>query len=222
MRIVLWTLNVLLLILPVVAGAQDIRGGRLRGGGYWGGGGYDHASTFAEGAQRGFADIVRSAGARNLMDSEAAINWTVARRNDIANRLYGTETYFQMRAVNRRARAAERGPRPSMEDLIRLAKAGKPKQLSPSEFDPLSGAIQWPSALLGEEYKDDLSRLEAIYAKRAADGFLSGEQLVEVRGLVQNVEAELKQNLQKYPPQSYTQAKNFLKSLAYEAILPPK
>ena len=88
----------------------------------WGYGyGYRHASTYEEGVQRGFADIVRSAGAKNLMDSEAAINWEQARRAYFDNRVYGTQKYFELRARNRQARAEERGPRPTMQDLIRLS-----------------------------------------------------------------------------------------------------
>ena len=90
-----------------------------------------HSSTYEEGVQRGFADIVRSAGAANLMNSEAAKKYEDARRKNIDNRVYGTEKYFQMRQINRAARAAERGRQPTMEDLIRYASQRAPDRLSP-------------------------------------------------------------------------------------------
>ena len=64
-------------------------------------GSYHHASTAAEGAARGMADVVRSAGAANLMNSEAAINIEDARSKYIDNRMQATNTYFQMKTVNK-------------------------------------------------------------------------------------------------------------------------
>jgi len=48
-----------------------------------GGGGYHHASTVEEGAARGMADVIRSRGAANMMNSEAAINYEQARKSNI-------------------------------------------------------------------------------------------------------------------------------------------
>ena len=47
------------------------------------------------------AAVVRSAGAANLMNSEAAIRYEEARSRYFENRLQGTETYFEMRRMNR-------------------------------------------------------------------------------------------------------------------------
>ena len=64
---------------------------------------------------------------------------TQAQKQEIENRAQWTQTYFDMRAVNRAARAAERGPRPTMEQLARIAHEGIPAPLSPSQVDPVSG-----------------------------------------------------------------------------------
>jgi hypothetical protein len=182
---------------------------------------YHHASTVEEGIQRGFADVVRSAGAYNLMTSEAMKNVEDARRKYIDNRMYGTEKYFEQRELNRQARAAARGPRPTMEDAIRYANTRKPNRLSPSELDPLSGDITWPTALRQEQYKENREELDKLYAERAEAGFLSADQLARVDSLTKSMLAQLKDNLQSYPPQVYTQAKSFLQSLAYESLLRP-
>ncbi len=188
----------------------------------WGYGyGYHHASTYEEGVQRGFADIIRSAGAANLMNSEAAKNWEDARRKNIDNRVYGTEKYFQMRQINRAARAAERSRQPSMEDLIRYASQRAPDRLSPTKLDPLTGVISWPTILHGEAYEADRKKLEALYARRSETGLLTPEQLAEVEAAVESMSAELKRNINVYSPQSYSQAKEFLKSLAYESLQRP-
>ena len=75
-------------------------------GGGWGGG--YHSSTLEEGVQRGYADVVRSRGMANLMNSEAAINLQEADKKYLENRLTATQTYFEMRRYNQEARRAER------------------------------------------------------------------------------------------------------------------
>jgi len=182
---------------------------------------HHHSSTYEEGVQRGFADIIRSAGAANLMNSEAAKNYEDARRKNIDNRVYGTEKYFQMRQLNRAARAAERSRQPTMEDLIRYASQRAPDRLSPTALDPLTGVISWPTILRGTAYDSDRQKLELLYASRSATGLLTAEQVAEVDAAVARMSAELKRNINSYPPQSYTQAKEFLKSLAYESLQRP-
>ena len=180
-----------------------------------------HASTYEEGVQRGFADIVRSAGAANLMNSEAAKNYEQARRMKIDNRVYGTEKYFQLRQINRAVRAAERGRKPTMEDLIRYAEQRAPDRLSPSGLDPLTGVISWPALLRSEAYRADREKLELLYASRSATGYLTAEQVAEVGAAIDSISAELKRKLSTYRPQLYSEAKEFLKSLAYESMQRP-
>lgn len=218
MRIMLCALGLLL-----IGGAGNAMAQTGYGyGNPWGyGSGYHHASTAEEGMARGMADVIRSAGAANLMNSEAAGNWQDARRKDIDNRVYGTEKYFEMRSINKQARAAERGPRPSMEDMIRYSNSRKPNRLSPSELDPLTGHIAWPGILRQSQYEGDRNKLDDLYSVRASNGFLSGDQLMQVDSSVKKIQAELKRNVRNLPPQSYVQAKSFLESLAYESRLQP-
>jgi len=187
-------------------------------GGY--GGGYHHASTAAEGAARGMADLVRSQGQTNLNNSAAAINYSVARRNQTDNRSAWTSTYFQMRQENRRARAAERGPRPSMADLVRYAQAGKPKPLSPSELDNITGNVHWPMLLQVDDYQDSRYELEKIFKSRARTGTLSPSDFMRIRQVTTSMLDQLKGNIRELPPQQYMIAMRFLESLAYEASRP--
>ena len=73
------------------------------GAGYGGG-------TVAGNAMNGMASMISAAGDYNLATSAAAVNMTQAQKNEIENRAQWTQTYFDMRAVNRSARAAERAP----------------------------------------------------------------------------------------------------------------
>jgi len=192
-------------------------------GGYYGGGGYpvySHSSTAAEGRLRGMGDLVRSSGQANLDNSAAAVNYTVARSNQIENRNQWTNTYFSMRETNRQARAAERGPRPSMEDLVRYAQVGKPKRLSPGEFDSVSGKIAWPMFLQTDKYADDRATLDQIFSTRASQGAIAPDDYSKARQTIDVMLGNLKKEIREIPPEQYMVAQKFLKSLNYEMVQP--
>jgi len=181
---------------------------------------YYHSSTVAESRDRGMADLVRSAGQAAYDTSEAAKNLTQARSQQIDNDYKWTQTYFAMREENRRARAAERLPRPTEEQLIRYAQADKPKLLDSSQLNPMTGQIAWPRALRRETFEHDRNLLEPIFARRAAsDGVVSDEDYDKAQEIVANMQVQLKQDIDKIAPSDYVVAKNFLNSLGYEAKL---
>jgi hypothetical protein len=108
-----------------------------------------------------------------------------------------------------------------MEDLIRYASQRAPDRLSPSALDPLTGVISWPTVLRSEIYEADRQKLEVLYASRSATGYLTPEQVAEVGAAIDNITAAMKENINTYSPQLYAQAKEFLKSLAYESMQRP-
>ena len=194
------------------------------GGNYYGGGGgygtYHHASTEAEGRLRGMGDLTRSVGQANLSNSAAAINYSIARRNQIDNRAAWTDTYFQMRQANKAYRKAERGPPATMEDLVRFAQVGKPKPLSPGEVDPVSGAINWPILLRSEELAKDRAEVEAAFAKRASQSSLGTEDYMKIRQATGQMASDLKKRIREVPSYEYMISKKFIDSLAYAAGTP--
>jgi hypothetical protein len=207
-----------LLFAVNVARTQDYYGGADVWGRY---GTYHHASTAEEGALRGMADVTRSAGAANLMNSQAAGNWQDAYRKGVENRQYAADTYFEMRAANKAAREAERGPRPTQEDLVRYSQSRMPDRLSPSELDPLTGQISWPPVLRDDQYARYRDALEALYDQRSsAGGYLNTSQRAEVTQTTAYMKDELKKNINSYSSTEYLQAKNFIKGLEYELYAP--
>ena len=78
------------------------------GGGY---GGYSSPGTAAGSAMQGMASCMQAAGERNLANSAAAVNMTQAEKQRIQNYDASVNSYFQMREVNRDARARERAPK---------------------------------------------------------------------------------------------------------------
>ncbi len=190
---------------------------------YYGGGYIDNkASTVGESHARGMSDVIRSQGMANLSNSEAAINMTEATKRNMENRDQWTDTYFQMRQKNRDYRAAERGPRPSREDFVRMAAAGRPAQLSPSELDSVTGAIDWPRALTRPEFAKSRSELENLFAKRAAYGQTNWKDSSQIDAITKKMEADLKGIIRDVSPMDYTASKRFLTSLAHENRQPAK
>ena len=188
----------------------------------WGGwrGGY-HASTAGEGYQRGFADIVRSAGMRNMMNSEAAKNMQDARSKDIQNNLDATKAYFEIKRHRKEYHDSMQKPRPSSEQLFRLAKTGTPGELSHSDLDPVSGGVQWPGILQEEEFKAPREALEALLADRASTGGqFDLEQYRKIAANVEEMQETLKSMINDIPPQVFSQANAFLKKMDYTASRP--
>jgi hypothetical protein len=178
----------------------------------WWGDGY-HSSTVEEGVQRGFADVVRSAGAANLMNSMASKNFEDARQKYIENRLQSTETFFEMRRVNREARDANR-PRPlSTEQYVRLARLQAPDRLSVSQLDPLTGQITWPSVLMIDAFQENRETIERLFRERAG----GVNTFPEIDEACQALVAKVRMSTNLFPqPNDFIRARNFAESLAFE------
>lgn len=176
---------------------------------------YHHASTAAEGYARGMADVVRSAGEYRLRRSEAAINYEQARSKRLDNRLKATNTYFEMRRINKEYRDANRRARLPREDLYRIARENLPDRLSPTQLDPLNGVIFWPPVLLNDPFAAQRKKVEALFAQRAASptGPSSYGDIKEATEVLQN---NLKSRIDDYDTREYLDARRFIESLAYE------
>jgi len=181
---------------------------------------YHHASTAAQGYLDGSANLIYSQGARNVLDAQAALIYAEAQSAMIANREQATETYFAMRAANRDARAAERGPRPTPTDLARMAKIGKPHLLDANQVNHATGEVSWPRLLLGEEFAVFRAEMESLLAQRAVCGKLDRDEQQHLGQTARALQANLEQQIREVPPMDYIEAQQFIKSLAYEARQP--
>jgi hypothetical protein len=199
--------------------------GPFGGGGY---GGVSYGASTAYGSfgrglgafGSGLGDMVRGQGMYNLLTAKAAEQLEEARRRQIENFEEGTETYFAMRRLNRSYRAAEQPSRPTYEDLIRYAEAGRPERLSPSALDIVTGDITWPMILRSDKFKEYREVLGQLFASRAATGTLSSNGYLTVDQVTDAMMAELQQEADNLPPQDYVTARKFIESLAFEAKVP--
>jgi len=224
MRLSGWILVVVSALTPLWAAAQARYAPDpfFNGGGGWGGGwgGWYSPATAAESYQRGFADVVRSAGQANLMNSMAAQNLEQARSMDFDNRVKWTESYYQMRQANRAYRASKRSPRLSEEEIARIARAGLPKRLTSSELDPLTGQITWPVVLRDEQYTPERKELDKLFDQRAVTSSISPEVYEGIQKSTTELLAALKKNINQYKANDWLSAKKFVDSLAYEIRFP--
>jgi hypothetical protein len=212
-------------MLPTGVGIAVLVGGMLPACAQWGGGwGFNrggYASTAGQAAAYGMSEVLRAQGYQNLQNSEAAKNWEEAKTLEMQNRLRWTETYFDMRKVNREARAAERGPPVTQEQAIRWAKMAAPARLKTTDLDPVTGQINYPLLLTQDIYSPYRDRLDSLFSERAASGgSLRYEQFQDIQKTVADFIEALKQRVNEYNAGDYGVARTFLNSLANEARQP--
>jgi hypothetical protein len=211
----IWILMVVV-AYPVIAMAQTgSPGASARSDTYQPG--YSGGTTAAGSALSGMASVISAKGDYNLSTSAAAINMTQAQKNEIQNRQQYTNAYFDMRATNKAAREKEAGPRPTMEQIVKMSKEGVPKPLSPSEMDAISGKIAWPSTLQQDNFAGGRSEIEQLFSTRARYGGLGYSDQMKVREVVDSMFVELKTQIRQIPPQDYVACRDFLSSLSFAA-----
>lgn len=180
--------------------------------------GFDRPATAGESYARGSADLVRSAGLATMLTSAAARNFEEARSRFLDNRLKGTETYLEMRRRRREYRDENRRPRPTSEQLFRLAREAAPAPLAPDQLDPVRGTINWPALLQTEAFREQRETLDVLFAQRArSSGRIDWDQFQQIRSLVEEMQETLREKLPDIPPQVFSQSNAFLRQLRHKA-----
>lgn len=186
---------------------------------YGGGAGYGYGggagTTPAGSAMTGMSNVISAKGDFALSTSAAAVNMTQAQKQEIQNRQEYTNTYFDMRATNKQARAAEEGPRATMEQLARIAHEDAPKALSPGEMNEVTGKLSWPQALQLDSYAAGRKKLEELFGTYSQMGNLNYADQVKARQIISTMNDQLKAQIRTIPATDYTTCKRFLKSLMY-------
>lgn len=177
-------------------------------------GDYGHASTAAEGALDGMANVVSAQGSYNLQTSQAAINMTQAQSQEIANRQQYANTYYQMRAQHD-AYEAKKHPRPTEEQLVHLAQSEAPKGLPTGSVDKETGKLNWPTLLQYPDFAKQQEVVETLLKKKSANGMLGAQDAQQFTEAIEQMAVTLKRGITKVPPQQYMTAYDFLKQLLY-------
>jgi hypothetical protein len=185
--------------------------------GGWGGYG---GTTAAGSAMQGMASCVQAAGNYNLSTSAAAINMTVAERNQIQNSQEFTNTYFEKQRVNRAAQAAQRQPPMSAEAMARWSQASRPKPLASQQLDPVSGKLNWPYVLQKDDFSEQRKQLDSAFAQRARYGAMLPDAVEQVSEVTDAMLDQLRGMVRDLKTNEYLAAKTFVERLAYEANKP--
>lgn len=192
-------------------------GGGYGGYGYWGYEGTTVAGSYA----RGLASLVRSVGDYRLASSAAAVNWSVARNRNIQNDKLWVDTYLALRDTNYQYRLAQiKRDRGDPRKFAHYARLEAPKPLANNQLDTMTGQIQWPILLTGPEFAAQRATIEKLFIARAYHGTLTADDYLAAARTIDQMSAQLSNRIATVPPQTYMNARTFLKSLAYEATRP--
>lgn len=168
--------------------------------------------TVAGGNLQGLGDAISAAGSYNLSTSEAALNMSQVQKQEIENRVAGSEAYYQLRDMNDAYRAKLQGPRVSQDQILQFTKKGRPDPLRGNQLNP-DGRIGWSGVLTTEPFADSRKELDALFLKRAENGGLGYEDQTEVKTVTNGMLDQLKEMVTQLPSNVYMSAKNFLRSL---------
>jgi hypothetical protein len=199
---------------PAVAPAPTMYGG---GGGWGGGYGGGAGSTVAGSQMTGMANVISSSGQAALNRSAAAVNLTQADAQHIVNEQAATDAYFNMRATNRAAVAAENGPRLTLEQMTQIAKEGVPNPLSREQYNPVSGKLNWPSFLQQPPFDTRRNEVDGLMAKQAEYGSLPYGDQTKVRSTIESMFTDLKAQIDSIPTPDYLASRTFLNNLKFAA-----
>ena len=178
-----------------------------------------HASTATEGFLRGGADFARGMGEYNYYSSLARINNEEALTRYIDNRKKYTETYFEMRRTNREARAYERGPRPTPEQIEGYTKARRPKRLGAQSYDQESGLVNWPATLDAPQFAEQRAMVDQLITDRSAQ---NRDDDGTIKKLASQLQTKLKDQIRQMDPSEYMEARAFLTGLQHEMNFAPQ
>src|SRR6185437_2411248 len=181
---------------------------------YGGGGG---GGTAASNYMYGMSSVIQSEGAYNLMTAQAAIAAQQAESQYLQNRLAATQTYFEMRKMNKQYRDEERAKPMSSESLAHYYEQMKPKRMTATQLDPVTGKINWPAPLQDEAYTSYREQLDELYKLRAEHREFNYK---DVQSAAEGMQVEFKKHLDDFAPQDFENSTRFIESLAAEAHNP--
>ena len=152
------------------------------------------ASTAGEGYQRGAASIIQAQGQRNLSNSQAAINLTDARSNQIDNQVKSVNAFWEKKDIYDQRQQEE------------FAKIGAKR----------SAYMEKPNILVQKEYDQYRITMDELFKKRAYAGALTGDEYMEATAASKAWRAMLSGQSKVYPAPILSQMIRFILKLDRE------
>jgi len=181
----------------------------------YGYGGYG-ATTPAQGYMQGMSEVIRAQGEANKSTAEARIANEQARSAYIDNQKKWAETYYAKRKMYEQAQDEQRArDREQRDRYLASQRRTAPPRLNRSQFDAVTGFIDWPTTLTGDAYADQRKKVEELLVARKYTG-TTDESANELRSLVRSMQAELRGHINDMPANDYLAARRFLEGLYHE------
>lgn len=172
----------------------------------------------------GKADLIRSRGAANLLNAQAATQAEEARTRDLENDVFELNTRLERRRINSetrfghlRAIAAER--KTLQTHLVSVGAVGA-KRLVLTELDPTTGQLQWPLLLQSRHFAKARRPVDGLFAVRAKRGSIHPDDYIPFRNWIERIKGELKNHIDTLPKEDYAVAQDFLRRIIVEVRLP--
>jgi hypothetical protein len=177
----------------------------------WGQDNFFVSSTAGEGYQRGLGSVISAQGDKNLSNSQAAINMTDARSNQIDNQVKSVNAYWEKNDIYNQHLQQENYKIEQTRASL-LAK-NKVQPLTPQEFDRTTGNITWPKVLEQPQYDQYRNTFDAMYQKRAEQGYLSSDDYMAVTAASKDWHNMMAAQKSQYPSGILSQMLRFLVKL---------
>ena len=195
------------------------------GMGGWGGGyGWGGSQGGIGGIYDGAANVIRSEGMYNVMNSQSAINYgKAAQEGEKARALHiENSTKIHEERLKRTREAKVRQSEERVENLATRERqqefidAHKPKPLPISQLDSSTGRINWPMALRTSEFDDFRKSMEQLFETQSKYGNTS-DLTIQIAEKVGQMKSLLRSFIRKMPMPEYSESRKFLDSLAASA-----
>jgi hypothetical protein len=172
---------------------------------------YDPSSTYAEGYQRGLGGVISAQGQRNLSNSQAAINMTDARSNQIDNQVKSVNAYWEKNSIY------EQHVQEKLADIDAKRARYEAKHglqpLTSQQFDRTTGQINWPGVLKQQQYDQYRNKIDAAFKTRAGSGMMTGDDYLASTTAFKDWHAALVKQKNEYPASILDQLLRFLLAL---------
>jgi hypothetical protein len=179
---------------------------------WWGMGG--GGTTAAESYQRGMADVIRARGEFQRQQAQAARDFEIARSAYIDNQTQWLAEYHQRQRMGEAQRQQQQQQRREAIDRARSARAAARTQELPvpSQIDPDTGEIDWPSVLQEPRYSDMTEKLDTLM-RQWAQGQDASVLAPQVAQLADQLQTQLHANIRDYAANDFIAGDRLLTAL---------
>ena len=175
---------------------------------------YNSASTAAEGAANGAANVIQARGQKNVSDSQARINNQDAYSKALDNSTKSVNTFWQQKDIYSE-RQQQEFAKIQQERAEYLARYGL-KSLTPEEFDRTTGTVNWLKVLEQKQYDQYRLTLDQLLKKRAYQGALTGDEYMQATAASKDWRAMLAKQKNEYPAPILSQMTRFILKVTRE------